>query len=320
MQAPEIHPQAREYLDRQERLPLYPLRDRNLRFLRSLMRVTDWFQNRNPPVVGSTEDRTIPGPAGDLPVRLYRPDGDGPFPTVVFFHGGGFVLGSLGSHDLFCRHLVRESGCVVVSVDYRLAPEHPFPAAVEDAYAATEWAAANVETLSGDGRLAVVGDSAGGNLAAVVSLLAAERGGPDVDYQALVYPGVGITGERPSAEEHTGIVLLEEDLEWFRESYFGSDLNLRNPYADPFQAEDLSGVAPATIITAGFDPLRDGGKAYAERLVADGVPVRYDNYDDMIHGFATAPGANGIDRAHELVAQIADDLRDAFGLEAEPRE
>jgi len=124
-----------------------------------------------------------------------------------------------------------------------------------------------------------------------------------------------MTGERDS-EKHVGIVLVEEDLAWFRESYFGSDLTLRNPYADPLQAEDLSGVAPATVITAGYDSLRDGGKAYAERLVAAGVPVRFDNYADMIHGFASAPGANGIDRSHEAVAQIADDLRDAFGLES----
>nr|WP_282594725.1 alpha/beta hydrolase [Halomarina salina] len=276
------------------------------------MRVANWFQNRDPPAVGSTADRTIPGPDGDLPIRVYRPEGEGPFPVTMFFHGGGFVIGDLGSHDLFCRHLTRESDCVVVSVDYRLAPEHPFPAAVEDAYAATEWAAEHGDELDSDGHLAVAGDSAGGNLSAVVSLLAAERDGPDVDYQALLYPGVGLAGDHPS-EEHTGIVLLEEDMEWFRESYFGSELTMRNPYADPVQACDLSGMPPATVITAGFDPLRDGGKAYAERLVADGVPVRYDNYDDMIHGFASAPGANGIDRAMEAVEQIADDLRDAFG-------
>ena len=277
------------------------------------MHVANWLQNRTPPAIGSTEGRTIPGPGGELPVRIYRPEGEGPFPTVVFFHGGGFVIGGLGSHDLLCRHLTRESDCVVLSVDYRLAPEHPFPAAVEDAYAATEWAAANSETLDSDGHLAVAGDSAGGNLSAVVSLMAAERDGPEIDYQSLLYPGVGLTGDRPSAERHTGIVLLEEDMEWFRESYFGSDLTMRNPYADPVNACDLSGMPPATVITAGFDPLRDGGKAYAERLVADGVPVRYDNYDDMIHGFASAPSANGIDRSHEAVAQIADDLRDEFG-------
>ncbi len=276
------------------------------------MRVTDWFQNRNPPAVGATEDRTVPGPAGSLPVRIYRPDGTGPFPTVVFFHGGGFVFGGLESHDLLCRHLVRESGCVVVAVDYRLAPEHPFPAAVEDAYAATEWAAAHPGALDSTGQLAVVGDSAGGALAAVVSLMAAERDGPAVDYQVLVYPGVGLDEDHPSAQAHTGIVLHEEDLEWFRECYYGSDVHLRNPYADPINAGDLGGVAPATVVTAGFDPLRDGGKAYAERLVADGVAVRYENYEDMIHGFATNLGADGIDRAHEAVAHIADDLRDAF--------
>jgi acetyl esterase len=308
----DIHPQAQALLERQERLRLYPLHRHGVRRLRLLMRVTDWLQNRDPPAVGATTDREVPGPDGPIPVRVYEPDGEGPFPTVTFFHGGGFVIGGLASHDLFCRHLTRESDCVVLSVDYRLAPEHPFPAAVEDAYAATEWAAANPDALDSTGDLAVVGDSAGGALAAIVSLMAAERDGPDVDYQALLYPGVGISPEQESMQEHTGIVLHEADLEWFRESYYGSEVHLRNPYADPTNAADLSGLPPATVLTAGFDPLRDGGKRYAERLVADGVAVRYENYEDMIHGFATALYSGGIDRAHEAVARVADDLNDAF--------
>ncbi|WP_134670325.1 alpha/beta hydrolase [Halorussus marinus] len=310
MEADEIHPQARAMLDRREQLGLAPIREVGLGRLRLLMRLTNWVQNRNPPSVGRTVDRTIPGPGGDLPVRLYRPTGEGPFPTVVYFHGGGYVIGDLASHDLLCRHLTRESDCVVMAVDYRLAPEHPFPAAVEDAYAATKWAADNTDALAGDGRLAVAGDSAGGALAAVASLMAAEKAGPDIDYQALLYPGVGVEDGQESVEKHGGRVLERGDLEWFRDCYFESDVHERNPYADPSNACDLSGVPPATVLTAGFDPLRDGGANYADQLAADGVDVRHVNYDDMIHGFATM--TEEIDRAREAIAEIADHLRAAF--------
>ncbi|ELZ32930.1 Triacylglycerol lipase [Halogeometricum pallidum JCM 14848] len=311
MHADEIHPQAREAMAAQS--DLSRLRRLGPKPLRLLARAANWWQNRDPPAVGGVEDRTIPGPAGKIPVRVYRPRGDGPSPTVVFFHGGGFVLGSLGSHDILCRRLVRESDCAVVSVDYRLAPEHPFPAAVEDAYAATEWAAENPDFLGSDRGLAVVGDSAGGTLAAVVSLMAADRGGPDIDHQALVYPAVGADERHESVERHAGTVLSKADLTWFRDCYFESDIDERNPYADPMHARDCSGVAPATVVTAGFDPLRDGGTAYAERLVSEGVPVRYENYEDMVHGFATM---YEVDRSRELVADLAADLRGAFA----PRE
>jgi acetyl esterase len=268
-----------------------------------------WVRNRNPPSVGATVDRTIPGPAGGIDARLYLPDADRPFPTVVFFHGGGFVLGSLETHDWLCRQLTRESGCAVLSIDYRLAPEHPFPAAVEDAYAAVEWAAANPDAVHGTGEIAVAGDSAGGNLAAVAALMAAERDGPGIAHQALVYPGVGVRTDQPSARENAGVVLSEADLDWFGRCYYVNDVHRRNPYADPTNAADLSGVAPATVLTAGFDPLRDGGTAYAEQLVRDGVPTRYENYDDMVHGFLTL---RDVDRAHEAIEGVAADLADAF--------
>jgi len=310
-----LHPEARAALERRERFTPDSLRDAGIRRLRWLERATSWWQNRDPPAVGGVTDATIPGPAGRIPVRAYRPEGDdGPYPTVVFYHGGGFVLGSIESHDLFCRHLARESDCVVLSVDYRLAPEHPFPAAVEDAYAALTWAADNRETLRGDGDLAVVGDSAGGALAAVAALLAAERdGGPRLDYQYLLYPGVGVEEDQASVREHAGIVLPEDDLRWFRECYYGSELHERNPYADPTNAADVSGVAPATVLTAGFDPLRDGGRRYADQLEADGVPTKHVEYGDVMHGFATMLGSPELERAHDAVADVAADLRAAFG-------
>jgi len=307
MHADEIDPQARAAVERQDRVPL-PHDRYGLKLLRLLTRPVTWVQNRNPPSVGAVVDRTIPGPDGDLDARLYLPEGDGPHPTVVFFHGGGFVLGSIGTHDWLCRHLARESGCAVCSVDYRLAPEHPFPAAVEDAYAAVEWAAANPDAVGGDGTVAVAGDSAGGNLAAVVALMAAEGDGIEIAHQTLLYPSVGVDPDQPSMRDHTGIVLDEADIEWFGDCYYGSDVHRRNPYADPAKADDLSGVAPATVVTAGFDPLRDGGRAYAERLVRDGVATRYVNYEDMVHGFMTM---QDVDRAREAIATVAGEIADA---------
>jgi acetyl esterase len=200
----------------------------------------------------------------------------------------------------------------VLAVDYRLAPEHPFPAAVEDAYAATEWAAANSDRLAGDGQLAIVGDSAGGTLAAVTALRAVEQDGPGIDYQALIYPATGVDESQDSVKGHSGMVLDREDLEWIQDQYYRSTVHERNPYADPSNACDISGVAPATIITAGFDPLRDGGQAYAEKLRNDDVPVTYRNYEDMIHGFASQ--LDSIDRAGEAVDALGEDLRGAFGL------
>jgi acetyl esterase len=263
--------------------------------------------------VGSTDEGTIPGPGGDLSVRIYRPDGEAPFPTIVFFHGGGFVVGSLDSHDLLCRHLASETECVVMAVDYRLAPEHPFPAAVEDAYAATEWAATHADTLASDGHLAVAGDSAGGALAAITCLMARDRDGPEIDYQVLGYPAIGVEADQQSVRDHAGRVLGEEDLRWFRELYFGSDVHLRNPYADPAQACELSGLPPATVVTAGFDPLRDGAVGYARRLESEGVSVRHRNYDDMIHGFLSMLSEReDVERAHEAVRDVGGDLRAAF--------
>lgn len=310
MHADEIDSQAREVVERQQRFPM-PHSRRGLKLLRLLSRATMWVQNRDVPNVGTTIDRTIPGPGGDLNVRLYLPDAAAPFPTVVFFHGGGFVLGSIATHDWLCRHLTRESGCTILSVDYRLAPEHPFPAAVEDAYAAVEWVAAHPDAVKGDGQVAVAGDSAGGTLAAVAALIAAERDGPEIGYQVLLYPGVGVEEDQPSVTEHAGLVLSEADLKWFRECYFESEIHERNPYADPTKAGTVSGVAPATVVTAGFDPLRDGAKAYAEQLVHDGVPTRYENYEAMIHGFMTF---REIDRAHDAIVDIAGDLSDVFAV------
>ncbi|WP_435115191.1 alpha/beta hydrolase [Halolamina sp. C58] len=306
MQADEIDPQAKAALDRRRfSLPHSRL---GLKLLRPVARLAGKYGNWNPPAVGSVTDFTIPGPAGRLRARRYRPKDEDAVPTIVFFHGGGFVIGGLETHDVLCRRLTRESGCAVLSVAYRLAPEHPFPAAVEDAYAATEWAADNPDRLGGAQGLAVAGDSAGATLAAVVALMAAERDGPELAHQALIYPAAGVEEEQESVRENAGIVLTEGDLRFFEQCYYGSEVHRRNPYADPARADDLSGVAPATVVTAGFDPLRDAGKGYAEQLLADGVDVRYENYPAQVHGFATME----IDAAETVASRVGRDLGDAL--------
>ena len=250
------------------------------------------FEQGNPPPgedVASVEDLEVPGPDGPLPVRVYRPDGGtDPSPVVVFFHGGGWVLGSIATHDATCRGLANRTGAVYVSVDYRLAPEHPYPAAPEDCYAATCWVADHAADLGVDpGRLAVAGDSAGGNLAAVVCQMARDRSGPAIAFQLLIYPVTDLDLDRwPSMEENAdGPLLTREGMDWFARHYVGTLPFTGDPYAAPIRAADLSGLPPAYVATAGHDPLRDEGAGYAEALAAAGVPVGYDNFATMIHGF-----------------------------------
>jgi acetyl esterase len=238
--------------------------------------------------VRSTEDSSVPGPAGAIPIRIYRPDIDGPVPTVVFFHGGGFVIGNIETHDDHARLICRDVAAVVVSVDYRLAPEHPFPAGYEDCLAATEWAAANIGELGGDAeRLVVGGDSAGGNLAAAVAL-AARDSGPKLAAQFLIYPGVDFAedADYPSRVENAeGYLLTAEDMLWFRAHYLPAGTDVSDPRASMIKASSLAGAPPAVIGTGEFDPLRDEGEAYAKALADAGVEVRLQRYDGLIHGF-----------------------------------
>ncbi|MFC7307946.1 alpha/beta hydrolase [Streptomyces monticola] len=244
-----------------------------------------------PPAVGSVEDRTIPGPEGapDLPVRIYLPDpGEvrGPRPTVVFLHGGGWAICDLDSHDGTARGLCREAGAAVVSVDYRLAPEAPFPAAVEDAYAAVCWAAQHLGELGGDpGALVVAGDSAGGNLSAVVAQRARDEGGPALALQLLIYPATDMTQEWPSlAKNAEGYFLSASHMAWFRDQYLGTGGDPADPRISPLLG-DLAKLPPAHIVTAGCDPLCDEGQAYAVRLREAGVTVTEGYFPRMFHGF-----------------------------------
>lgn len=244
--------------------------------------------------VAKVEDRRIPGaPDGPpIPVRVYWPQtGSNGLPVVVYFHGGGWVLGGLDSHDPLCRSLANEVGAVVVSVDYRLAPEHRFPAAAEDAYAATAWVHAHATELgAAPSRLAVAGDSSGGNLAAVVALMARDRGGPPLRFQLLVYPVVDYARNTPSYRANAeGYFLTATHMRWYWDQYLGT-ADGAGPYASPLRAHDLRGLPPAYVVTAEFDPLRDEGEAYAQRLREAGVPVSVRRYDGMFHGFFSLAG------------------------------
>ncbi len=260
--------------------------------------------------VASTEDVQVAGADGDLHARVYRPEGDGPFPTVVMFHGGGWVIGDLETHDNGARSICRDARAVVVSVDYRLAPEAPFPAAVDDAIAATEWVARHLAELGGDERLAVAGDSAGGNLAAVVAQHRRYVDAPPLVGQLLIYPAVDVVGNYPSRTENaTGYFLDQPTMAWFMAQYAADRALHADPRLSPILTEDLSGVAPAVVVTAGFDPLRDEGEAYAGRLEDAGVATEVRRFGHMIHGFfdmgAISPGAQScIDESCALFGKL----------------
>jgi acetyl esterase len=248
----------------------------------------DQMQLPRPEVkIAEVEDRKIPGPAGVIPVRIYRPEARAKLPALVYFHGGGWVIGSLETHDGACRELANRIGCVVVSVEYRLAPESRYPAAAEDCYAATTWAAENANALGVDAaRIGIGGDSAGGNLAAVVALLARDRGGPALRHQLLIYPVTDADFTRASYRENAeGYLLTTKAMEWFWGHYVPDAAQRAEAYAAPLRAKDLAGLPPAFVLTAEYDPLRDEGEAYAKRLQQAGVPTRLQRYTGAIHGF-----------------------------------
>ena len=259
-----------------------------------------------PAPVAAVVDRAIPGPAGELPVRIYRPETDvGPLPALVYYHGGGHVIGNLDTHDAVARNLCNGARCVIVSVDYRLAPEHKFPAAAEDAFAAVRWCATPGADIGIDPeRIAIGGDSAGGNLAAVAALMARDAGGPSIRLQVLVYPvtdyGCDTESYRTYAE---GYGMLEaQSMRWFRDHYLRDEADRLDWRAAPLRAGDLSGLPPALVLTAQCDVLHDEGEEYALRLRAAGVDVEHEDCEGMIHGFFTmAPMIDGAVRAQALV-------------------
>lgn len=257
------------------------------------------------------EDRTIAGPGGDLVIRIYQPSGGAAAkPVLIYYHGGGWVVGGLDEYQGVCANLAAKSGCVVVAVDYRLAPEHKFPAAVDDCYATLEWVAANAGDFGADAaRIAVSGDSAGGSLATVIALLARDNNGPKITYQALVYPAVGLDATQFDSyqENAEGYFLTLASMAYFGKHYQPDPRDMRG---SPLNSADVTGLPPACVIVAGYDPLRDEGKAYADKLIAAGVPTVLTEYTGMIHGFISMSGV--LDGGKQVLNQVAGAVRDAL--------
>jgi acetyl esterase len=265
--------------------------------------------------LASVSERTFPGPADDVPVRLYIPatDAAGPLPCLVFFHGGGWVVGDLETHDHVCRYLAHGAGVCVIAVDYRLAPEHPFPSGFEDCLAAVHWAAGNAASLNIDPqRLAIGGDSAGGNLAAAVAIALRDGGGPALALQLLFYPATDMTADNASLRENAeGFLLTRAAMELFMNWYVPNPANRSDPRASPQLANHHRDLPRAFILTAEFDPLRDEARAYAETLAADGCPTAYKCYPGMLHGFIRMGGI--VDRGLNALDDACGALRDALG-------
>ncbi|HEV8420229.1 MAG TPA: alpha/beta hydrolase [Actinomycetota bacterium] len=262
--------------------------------------------------VERTEDRIVPGPAGEVRVRVYTPSGKPPLPVVVFFHGGGWVFGGIEAYDGLCRALASASRAVLVTVAFRLAPEHRFPAGLQDCYSVTEWVHANHAELRGDpARLAVAGDSSGANLAAAVALMARDRGGPPIAFLLLAYPAVDPEMASPSYRENGEDPFLSRaEMVWYWDQYLASGGDRKDPYAAPLHAENLEGLPPTHIVTAGFDVLRDEGEALAARLREAGVPVTLRRYDDMVHGFLIM--GRYLDTARQGIEDVGRLLRQAL--------
>jgi acetyl esterase/lipase len=268
--------------------------------------------------VARVEERTIPGPNGEIPIRIYWPDATADaLPVLLLYHGGGWTLGDMDTHENICRYYCANAGVIVINVDYRLAPEHKFPAGVDDCYAALEWVGAHAADVGGDAnRIAVTGDSAGGNLSAVMCQLAKARGGPRIAFQALTYPSIDLSEEAnekyASRKEFGGgeYFLGRKDFAWLIGLYLEDAALVRDACVSPILAEDLSGLPPALVITAGFDPLHDEGKAYADHLAAAGVAVEYKCFETTIHGFMSFSGA--IDAGKEGLALVANRVKAAL--------
>ncbi|HET6422459.1 MAG TPA: alpha/beta hydrolase [Planctomycetaceae bacterium] len=306
-----LHLQAAEFLQAYARLEQPPLESTPAAESRQLLNAAIGVLP-DCPTLAAINDLQIPGPGGPLRIRIYRPRIVVNRGACLYFHGGGWVLNSIDTHDDFVRRLTDTAGCVCVSVDYRLAPEHPFPAAAEDAYAALQWVAANAYAWDIDPtRLAVAGDSAGGNLAAVCCLMTRDRGGPPIRQQILAYPITDCDFTRPSYRENAdGYFLTTAQMRWFWDQYCPDEKQRRHPYASPLHAESLRGLPPAFVFTAEFDPLRDEGEAYAAALSAAGVPVTFQQFPGMIHAFLRR--VTTFDAAKTALRQIGSILQTGF--------
>ena len=307
-----LDPQAQKVVDAMAALNLKPVEQSTPDEARESMRTRTAALG---PVedVAAVSDHHVPVKGGEITVRVYSPAGHGPHPVLIFYHGGGWVIGDLYTHDGICRALVNAAGCAVASVDYRLAPEFKYPTPVEDSYAGLQWVVANAARLGLDpARLAVGGDSAGGNLAAVMALLARDRHGPRLMLQVLIYPVTNYDFSTPSYRENaTGYVLTTDAMRWFRRHDLAREDQRREPSASPLLPKSLADLPPALVITAGCDPLRDEGEAYAKRLREAGVSVTLTQYPGMFHGFLRMTRI--LDQARAVLGETAGALRKALG-------
>jgi acetyl esterase len=308
-----VHPQVAVILERVANSPLPPYDQVPAAVARRFYRDTRGALTPDPPAVESVQLLLAPG---TVPVRAYRPKGAGKdeiLPALVYFHGGGWVIGDLDTHDAVCRTLANGARCAVFSVEYRKAPEAPFPAAVEDCFAALSFVFDHSKSFKINSKqIAVGGDSAGGNLATVMALMARDAGGPAISFQVLIYPGTDQRMAHPSIERNgEGYLLTKRSMLYFRGHYLPDPKDWLDWRASPALAKSLKGLPPAYVLTAGFDPLLDEGREYAERMRKEGVPVEYKNYPDMVHGFITM--GRVLDTANSALADCAAALKRAWG-------
>jgi len=306
-----LDPQMQAVRDQRERDHVPPLYAMSLADARAADLASILQSGGEPEPVYEVADLTISGPGGDLPLRLYRPSGERPLPTLLYFFGGGWVLGTIDTADGVSRSLANSSGALVAVVGYRLAPEYPFPAGVQDCYAAVRWVAEHADEIGADpARLAVGGDSAGGNLAAAVALRARDDG-PALAGQLLVYPNTDqLADDQSMRAANDPFLFNRHSVAWYRQHYLAHPGDAADPLASPLRAESLAGLPPALVITAEYDPLRDQGEAYARRLAENGVQVDLSRYPGMAHGFFTMAGA--VDASRAAIAQAASRLRAWF--------
>jgi len=312
----QLHPQVAQLLERARKSPLPPYYETPPAVARRLYRESRAALTPEPPAVESVQLLLAPAAGGPVPVRHYRPAGsrrDEVVPALVYYHGGGWVIGDLDTHDVVCRTLANGARCAVFSVEYRKGPEAPFPAGVEDSFGALQFVAKNAAALAVDpARIAVGGDSAGGNLAAVMSLMARDAGGPAISFQLLIYPATDQRMGHPTIDSNgVGYLLEKKSMLYFRSHYLPREQDWQDWRASPLLAKSLAGLPPALLMTAGFDPLLDEGRAYADRLAKEGVAVEYRNYPDMVHGFITM--GRVLDTANEALADCALKLKKAWG-------
>ena len=310
-----LHPQAQAFLDLLAARGVPPTHTLSPDEARSIYRDRRAFTQPDPPPVAEMRELSADGPHGPIPLRLYRPMGskaEALLPVLVYYHGGGWVIGDLDTHDVLCRQLCNQSGCAVIAVDYRMGPEHRFPAAVDDALAAARWVRANAQALKVDAnRLAVGGDSAGGNLAAVVALAARDAGDLPLAFQLLIYPA---TDQSRSAPSHTsngqGYLLTRDSIDYFHDHYIADPAQDRDWRTSPLLHPDHAGLPPAFVLVAGFDPLHDEGVQYAQALSAAGSRTALVNFERQLHGFVLM--GRVLDEANVAVQLCAAQLRQAL--------